>query len=1027
MPAEDNAKNIKARLNPFPGLRSFGIEESHLFFGREGQSEIVLDYLAKNRFAAVTGASGSGKSSLIYCGVIPLLHGGFILGSSSKWDVVTTRPGNQPVKNLAKALMRCSADQKATQENIIYSTLRRSSYGLVEAIEHLKLDTDHNLLLIFDQFEELFRFKESRINATTIINETESYIKLIVNAINQRKIPIYVVITMRSDFIGECSQFQEFTRHINESNFLVPQMTREDFRRAVLGPVAVARSHVDPQLVQQILNTIGDKSDQLPVLQHAMMRTWDYWLRYSENGTPIGLRDYEAAGKMENALSMHANEAYEELDEEGKDICKVMFKALTDKGQDNKGTRHPATVKEIADIAQVSPQKVIEVADKFRKKGRSFLTPSEKIVLDETVVLDISHESLMRVWDKLKMWVEEEASSVQMYLRLSEAASLYQLGKTGLWRPPDLHLALNWQKTQKPTLTWAKKYNPAFEKVMVFLDASEKKFLQEEQSKVKLQRRTLNRTRRFAASMFVVAIIITALGFYAVLKRNDAIKEKKRAEFYARMMEGEKDEALSIAEREELEKIKAQYAADSADRARMEALLALKETEEQKQQAYVVANEAEKRSEQLALTTETAQRESSEAREAEAQARERQQVALKEKEAEYQKRMLSIAKTLSTQSKQISDKNLKTLLAYQAYLFNKAYDGNPINSDIYTALYDAYVAYKGGAYNARSGHAGTVKSVDFLGSGNIVYSSGMDGKILRWDIMNSSKSASTLIDNPYNNHSLAVSKNKRWLACGTGTSIIQLFNLNHPGTAPNVLIGHERAVIAMCFVPGKNELVSAGNDQKIILWNLITSEKREIASYSQRIRSIAVDPGGNYVIGGTEDGKIIKWDINTGSSTQLYNNTYSVRKVSFNSSGTRIAFGDKLGNIRILNAGNGRVISQIRGHTNIVNDVEFSPNNRLLASSSMDGTLKIWDARNLKNKPIHLEKEHNSRFFSLAFSSNGHNLVASNDKGMIYIWPTSIDDLAYNMCRYISRNFTRQEWDSYIGRDIEYQKTCSDK
>ncbi len=1027
MSTDNNVHTISTRINPYPGLRSFGIEESHLFFGREGQSEIVLDYLAENRFAAVTGASGSGKSSLIYCGVIPLLHGGFILGSGSKWNIVTTRPGNQPVKNLSKALLKCSMSQDDVQENIIYSILRRSSYGLVEAIEHMKFKDDQNLLLIFDQFEELFRFKESRINTATIINETEAYIKLIVNAISQRRIPIYVVITMRSDFIGECSQFQEFTRHINESNFLIPQMTREDFRRAILGPLSVARAHIDPQLAQHILNSIGDKSDQLPVLQHAMMRTWEFWTKYSSDGTPLSMRDYEAAGKMENALSMHANEAYEELDDKGKEVCKVMFKALTEKGQDNKGTRHPTTVKEIANIAQVTYQDVIDVADRFRKKGRSFLSPSEKILLDEDSVLDISHESLMRVWDKLKMWVEEEAASVQMYLRLSEAASLYQLGKTGLWRPPDLHLALNWQKSQKPTLAWAKKYNPAFEKVTVFLDASEKKFLQEEQSKVKLQRRTLNRTRRFALSMFIVAIGFTALGFYAVIKRNDAIRETKRAEFYARLMEGEKDEALSKADREELERIKAQYAADSADRARMEALLALRETEVEKDFAYQVANEAERRSEQLEVTTEQAERERREAERAEAQAREGQKEAVKEKEAEYQKRMLSISKTLSAQSKQVSDRNLKTLMAYQAYLFNKAYNGSSNSSDIYTALYEAFVAHRGRSYNARTGHAGTVKSIDFAGSSNIVYSSGMDGKILRWDILNSSKSSSTLIDNPYNNHSLDVSNDKRWLACGTGTSIIQLFNLNNPSSTPNVLIGHQRAVIALCFVPGKNELVSAGNDQKIIKWDLITSEKREIVTYSGRIRSIAIDPKGNYVIAGTEDGKIMKWDLNTGKGSQLYSGSYSVRKVNFNSTGSRIAFGDRVGNIRIINAGSGQVISQIRGHTNIVNDIEFSPDGRLLASVSMDGTLKLWDARNLRNKPIHLEKEHNSRFFSVAFSRSGRYLVSSNDKGMIYIWPTKLDYLASNMCRYISRNFTQQEWNSYIGRDIEYQKTCSDK
>ena len=89
---------------------------------------------------------------------------------------------------------------------------------------------------------------------------------------------------------------------------------------------------------------------------------------------------------------------------------------------------------------------------KTRSRGRSFLTPGENIPLTGDTVIDISHESLMRIWDKLRVWVEEESSSVQMYLRLAEASSLYQLGKTGLWRPPDLHLALNWKKTQKEFL-----------------------------------------------------------------------------------------------------------------------------------------------------------------------------------------------------------------------------------------------------------------------------------------------------------------------------------------------------------------------------------------------------------------------------------------------------------------------------------------------------------------------------------------------------------------------------------------------
>lgn len=97
---------INPSFNPFPGLRPFGIEESHLFFGREGQSEEVLKYLSANRFVAVIGASGSGKSSLIYCGLVPVIYGGFITDAGSRWRIITTRPGNDPINNLAEALLR---------------------------------------------------------------------------------------------------------------------------------------------------------------------------------------------------------------------------------------------------------------------------------------------------------------------------------------------------------------------------------------------------------------------------------------------------------------------------------------------------------------------------------------------------------------------------------------------------------------------------------------------------------------------------------------------------------------------------------------------------------------------------------------------------------------------------------------------------------------------------------------------------------------------------------------------------------
>ncbi len=1016
--------------NPFPGLRPFSNDESHLFFGREGQSEIILEYLASNRFAAVTGASGSGKSSIIYCGLIPMLYGGFIDDAGSRWRIATTRPGNSPVENLAANLSVCESSHKYSEDGhikqqILYTVLRRSSFGLIDAVKQMKIPKGENLLIIIDQFEELFRYKESRKDSTTL-NETEAFIKLLVNAVNQRDLPIYIVITMRSDFIGECSQFQEFTTLINESNFLIPQMSREDFREAVVGPISVGGAKIDPQLLQHILNTIEDKTDQLPVLQHVMMRTWAYWTRYNEPSAPIKMRDYEAAGKMENALSRHANEAYDELTDEGKEICRSLFRCLTEQGPNNKGIRHPASIKYISEIVQVGEQKVIEVIEKFRAKGRSFLTPGENVPLDSDTVIDISHESLMRIWDKLKVWVEEESSSVQMYLRLAEASTLYQLGKTGLWRPPDLHLALNWKKTQRPTLAWAKRYNPAFEKVMVFLNASEKKFVQEEQNKVRLQRRAINRTRRFAAIMGLVAIFVVAMLFVVY---NSLVANKRLNDDLAyknRDLERITEENVKLrklaeqrADKETIEKVLAQIAADSA---RIEKLQA----EKQALQAYETVSEVTLYSQELEKTTEMAEHEKQLAMKTAQEEREERTEAEKAKEQEFRRRMLTTAQSMASKSITTSDNNLKALLAYQAFKFNKNYTGQTNNPDIYLSLYSALCTYNGKNYNSLKGHDGAVNNVVFIPNTDIFYSSGGDGKIVRWDLDSGSKTGRTLIDNNFINRSLAISNNGRWLACGTTTSGIQLFNLNKPNTTPGMLEGHNGWVESLAFTPNNNGLYSASTDKTIIYWDLISGSSKEFFKYNDRISSITISPKGDLLAGGAADGKVFLWNLSSGKSSVIYNSPGSfITVVKFDNSGTKIAMGDKKGAMAIINLRTNKV-SKINAHAARIPDIQFSPDNTQIATASYDGTIKIWNANNPGLRPVEI-KAHEAWALSLAFSKDGKYLVSGDNAENIFVWASKTDYMADLICSKVNRNMTKSEWENYVGLDLDYQKTCSNK
>ncbi|RLD24551.1 MAG: High-affnity carbon uptake protein Hat/HatR, partial [Bacteroidetes bacterium] len=518
-------------FNPFPGLRPFHMDESHLFFGREGQTDEVLMKLSDHRFVGVIGPSGSGKSSFVYCGVLPILYGGFMANAGPNWDVIIARPGHNPISNLAEAILERDAeyiaadnDDKRVKRTILTTLMKSSSLGLVEAIKQVKKSTGKNYLILIDQFEELFRFKDSQSDQNTL-NETLNFINLLMEAINNKDTPIYITITMRSDFIGECAQFAELTKKINDSHYLIPQLTREQKRRAIEGPVAVGGGDITSTLVQQLLNDLGDNPDQLPILQHSLMRTWDYWKRNREGEELIDLKHYEAIGTMSEALSMHANEAYDELNDDQRDICAILFKTITEKRGENFGIRRPTLLGEIAAIADTSVEEVAAVIEKFRAPGRSLLMPPVGKELLAESMIDISHESLMRIWVRLKNWVDEEAESINMYLRLAEAAAMHQTGKGGLWRPPDLQLALNWQIKHKPTLVWGQRYDPAYERTLEFLEYSRKAFEEEQKIKELQAKKALQRARLFAMVMGGAAIIAIIVLLFAYAQKTEAVRQ----------------------------------------------------------------------------------------------------------------------------------------------------------------------------------------------------------------------------------------------------------------------------------------------------------------------------------------------------------------------------------------------------------------------------------------------------------------------------------------------------------------------
>jgi tetratricopeptide (TPR) repeat protein len=538
-----------APFNPFPGLRPFAPDEDHLFFGREKETDELLRRLRSCRFLSVIGTSGSGKSSLVRSGLISALQSGSMTGASSSWRLATFRPGENPITNLAASLdapdvLDTNRELGTTSRVLLEVTLRRGELGLVEAVRQAKIPRDDNLLVVVDQFEELFRFRRNR-QIENSRDEAVAFVKLLLQATKQTELPIYVVLTMRSDFIGDCMEFPGLPEAVSAGQYLVPRMTRDELRSAITGPIAVGGGDITPRLVLRLLNDLGDDQDQLPVLQHALMRTWEHWERNRQPGQPIDISDYEAVGTLREALSLHAEEAYQEAgSEHTRRLAERLFKALTDTFSNPRGLRRPTSVRELASICESPEEALIQLIEIFRRPGRSFLMPPATAALDSTSIIDLSHESLMRCWTRLISWAEEERTSAGMYKRLSQAAAWFEEGSAGLWRNPELELGLRWKSQNRPNAAWAERYDSSFGRAMEFLDRSEHERNRLEAERERERKGKLKLAWFVASCLGALFVAASCLAFLAW-------KEKGQAEANLQLAKNAVDQSLSSAGRQQ--------------------------------------------------------------------------------------------------------------------------------------------------------------------------------------------------------------------------------------------------------------------------------------------------------------------------------------------------------------------------------------------------------------------------------------------------------------------------------------------
>jgi len=990
-------------FNPFPGLRPFKTEESNLFFGREKETREILARLSLNRFVSIIGTSGCGKSSLIFSGLIPSLSSK-VTGNLAGWRVIQMKPGNDPFGNLAAAFGVTSISGDRNIKEKIIDLLADENITLDSLVPLLGFKGDEDLLLVIDQFEELFRYRRGKNNGS-LVKEWGRFIQMLVDAVNNKAGKINVVIGMRSEYIGECAHFKGLTELINNSSFLVPHMTADNYREVIEGPVRFAGAEIDKGLVQRLIDEIGDRTDQLPVLQHVLMRTWDQWKKTGNPGKPISAVDYDSAGKMREAMSKHADEAFIELDERGKEICEVLFKTITEKGNDNSGLRHPTPVGIISDIAKCSPEDLYRVIETFRAPGRSFLLPPRGVELNPNTIIDISHESLIRIWDRLAEWVDEETSSVKMYQKLSEASELFQQGKTTLLRNPELQLSLNWRSENMPTLKWAERINPAFERAMVYLRTSEKEYQTEEENKARFQRWQVRRSRIAAMVLGSAAVVSIAFMLFAFIKQVETEKSRREADG-RRLLALQQEElatrrAEALAEQRNIALLDAQKARDEAIDAnlRIQNEMSIAMAERRKaEEALQIANKA-------TLNERLAGEQSLES---------------------TRLRMVAIGKTMAVKSLQVAGQgDLQALLAYQAYSFNLKNGGEPNDADIYMGLYNVAKVMGGRGYSTFDGHTGQVKSVSFIPDEQAFITSGSDGKIYRWNLDNPSN-RQEIFSNGGETGFLSVSPDGLLLACITDRSVISIIPLK--GGTPYELNGHSGEVNSLAYSPEGGTLYSSGTDGEVLEWNLDSKEYSVLADLADTIFSIDISKSGRFLAGASGQGEVRIWNLdNKREPGQVPVQNGPVNTIKFRDDNV-LAVGFSNGMVELWDIQGSQMITEFKSHASRVNDIKFNDKFAQMATCGVDGLVMIWDLNDIGRAPISIDD--NGRYVNaLAFSPDGSTLVSGgeiNSSGLV-ARASHVDYMAQGVCGLVSRNMSEDEWSRYVGRDIEYEETCNSR
>ena len=490
---------------PYPGLRPFKTEEAAIFYGRNAQKDAILERLNQSRMVFILGSSGCGKSSLIKAGVIPALKAGLLTKQGYDWQVIVMRPGRRPLVNLAEAFSQTrefqrervrakSAEVKPKAESAGGQTKPEQPPGrhaASDATEFLSCfeDEDEGLwsatsmlpdslgegsrknsiryLLLVDQFEEIFGHQIENPA------EVDRFVKLLTAQYARPHPALFVIFTMRSDYLGNCSSFPGLSEAVNTCSYLTPILTRASFgRRSNAPPRTMARMSNNSSSMTSSPKCMPGRTTIPTVCRSCSMlscgcgRGRQTQSRKASDGVSCAEAHrggLQAFGGMKGILKKHADETLRIAAGEKREflpIAEALFRRLSEQDDQGRFRRCPATFAEIGKIGGCREDELEHVILPFSDERASFVeirpaeTPGERL-------LDVSHEALIRTWDRARDWAVLERQKVEKFRGYLDGATAWKdadQNSKSLEGQPGLDEFERWWQGTKPSGGWYRRY-----------------------------------------------------------------------------------------------------------------------------------------------------------------------------------------------------------------------------------------------------------------------------------------------------------------------------------------------------------------------------------------------------------------------------------------------------------------------------------------------------------------------------------------------------------------------------------------